>query len=44
MLRSTCNEIIILKAKKKNTNILKNGSLIKTYTFKIVNDISEKSI
>lgn len=43
MLRSTCNEIIILKAKKKNTNILKNGSLI-TYTFKIVNDISEKSI
>lgn len=46
MLRSTCNEIIILKAKKQktNTNILKNGSLIKTYTFKIVNDISEKSI
>lgn len=45
MLRSTCNEIIILKAKRKNKHkYFENGSLIKTYTFKIVNDISEKSI
>lgn len=43
MLRSNCNKIFIKKKQNKTkTNILKNGSIIKEYTFNIVNAISEK--
>lgn len=43
MLQSNCNKIFIKKKQiKTKTNTLKNGSIIKEYTFNIVNAISEK--
>lgn len=43
MLRSNCNKIFIKKKQiKTKTNTLKNGSIIKEYTFNIMNAISEK--